>query len=60
MILPNELNDLIKLGRIIGDNKYLMKFAIHNGFDVNWLLRAEIPENIEQIHKDIRDRGYLR
>lgn len=53
-------DDLIKLGRLIGDNKYFMKFAIYNGFDVNWLLKAEIPENIEQIHKDIRDRGYLR
>jgi len=53
-------DNLIKLGRIIAENKYLMKFALLNGFDVNWLLKAEIPENIEQIHKDLRDRGYLR
>lgn len=53
-------DDLMKLGRLIGENMYLMKFAIYNGFDVNWLINAEIPENIEQIHKDIRDRGCLR
>lgn len=53
-------DDLMKLGGLIGENKYLMKFAIYNGFDVSWLINAEIPENIEQIHKDIRDRGYLR
>ena len=54
MFLPKELNDLIKLGRIIGDNKHLMKFAIYNGFDVNWLFNTEILENIEQIHKYIK------
>lgn len=53
-------DDLMKLGKLIGENKYLMKFAIFNGLDVNWLFNAEIPENIEQIHKDLRDRGYLR
>lgn len=53
-------DDLMKLGRLIGENKYLMKFSIYNGFDVNWLLTAEFPENIDQIHKDVRDRGYLR
>lgn len=53
-------DDLMKLGKLIGENQYLMKFAIYNGFEINWLLNAEIPENIEQIHKDIRDRGFLR
>ena len=53
-------DDLIKLGRLIGENKYLMKFAIYNGLDVNWLIQVEIPENLEEIYKDLRDRGYLR
>jgi hypothetical protein len=53
-------DNLIKLGRLIVENKYLIKFAIYNGLDVNWLINAEIPENIEQIHKNIRERGYLR
>jgi len=53
-------DDLTKLGRLIGENKYLMKFAIYNGLDVNWLIQVEIPENLEEIYKDLRDRGYLR
>jgi hypothetical protein len=51
---------LILLGRLISQNKYLMKYAIYNGLDVNWLLSAQIPDNIEQIHKNIRERGYLK
>lgn len=50
---------LQRLGKLIGENDYLMKTAIQNGFDVNWLITLEIPENIEQIHKQIRVDGYL-
>lgn len=53
-------DDLQKLGKLISENRYLMECAIYNGFDVNWLLLSKIPDNIEQIHKDIRERGYLR
>lgn len=53
-------DNLVRLGKAMGENPYIMKLAIYNGFDVNWLLNAHIPENIEQIHKDIRDGGYLR
>lgn len=53
-------DDLMKLGSLISQNKYLMKYAIYIGLDVNWLLRAEIPETIEQIHRNIREKGYLR
>lgn len=69
MLLINKLHEdyridfedeLVKLGNLIGDNPYLMKRAIQNGLDVNWLIRTEIPENIEQIHKDLRARGYLK
>ena len=42
------------------DNKFLMKEAIRNGFDVNWLLNAEIPEDISTIHKQIRAAGFLK
>lgn len=51
--------DLEKLGHLISENDYLIKTAIQNGFDVNWLLNKEIPEDIEQIHKDVRNQGYL-
>ena len=52
--------DLIKLGHLIIDNPYLLKIAIYNKLDVNWLIRAEIPLDIEQIHKDLRNQGFLR
>ena len=53
-------DDLKNLGMEIGKNDFLMKTAIHNGFDVNWLINAEIPDNIIQIHKDIRSQGFLK
>jgi hypothetical protein len=35
---------LKKFGDLISENEHLMSYAVHNGLDVNWLLRAEIPE----------------
>lgn len=52
--------DLKMFGKLIGDNPYLMKTAIHHGFDVNWLISGEIPENITQIHKELRINGFLK
>lgn len=52
--------ELKTLGMLIADNPFLMKLSIHNGLDVNWLCKAAIPDNIADIHKDIRARGYLR
>ncbi|MBG6060571.1 hypothetical protein IWX83_000336 [Flavobacterium sp. CG_9.1] len=52
--------DLEKLGVLIGNNSLLMKTAIHNGLDVNWLINGEIPENIVAYHKNIRQQGYLK
>jgi hypothetical protein len=53
-------NDLEKLGMLIANTPYLMKAALHNGFDVNWLLSGNIPANIDQIHKDLRLQGFLK
>lgn len=53
-------DDLVLLGELMGQNDYIMRNAIQNGFDVNWLLLSEIPENIVQIHKDIRANGFLK
>jgi hypothetical protein len=53
-------DDLEETGRLFGDNPALMKTAIHNGLDVNWLIRNDIPENIAGIEKDLRLRGYLK
>jgi hypothetical protein len=52
--------NLNKLGINIGQNTSLMKAAIYNGLDVNWLINAEIPENIVAIHKELRSNGYLK
>lgn len=48
------------LNTLIGANHYLMKTAIQNGFDVNWLLPDNVPEDIVAIHKQLRTNGYLR
>lgn len=52
--------DLTTLGLLIVDNPMLMKTAINNGLDVNWLLSGEIPEDIAAIHKEIRANGFLK
>lgn len=51
--------DVQTLGNLIADNPYLMKSAIHNGLDVNWLILGEIPDDIAKIHRDLRDKGFL-
>lgn len=53
-------DNLYKLGESITGNPDFIKAAINNGLDINWLLNAEIPENIVQIHKNIRALGFLR
>ena len=53
-------DNLYKLGKSITENPDFMKAAINNGLDINWLLNAEIPENIIEIHKNIRALGLLR
>ena len=52
--------DLENLGNLFLSYEHLMKHAIYNGLDVNWLLDAEIPENIVAIHKEIRANGFLK
>lgn len=51
---------LERLGSNISSNKMLLKTAIYNGLDLNWLNNAEIPENILQIHKEIKAAGFLK
>ncbi|CAM1357737.1 hypothetical protein [Tenacibaculum xiamenense] len=52
-------DDLEQLGELINENPSLMKIAIQNGFDVNWLLNNDIPEDIDEIHREIRKQGFL-
>jgi hypothetical protein len=52
--------DLNTLGLMIVGNPMLMRTAINNGLDVNWLLSGEIPEDIVAMHKEIRANGFLK
>ena len=52
--------DLERLGVNISKNEMLLKTANYNSLHVNWILDAEIPENIVQIHKEIRAAGFLK
>jgi hypothetical protein len=52
--------DIKALGLLIGKNHYLMKTAIHNSLDVNWLIQFEIPKNITDIYKELRENGFLK
>lgn len=49
-----------ELSTYFGQNSNLMHAAIHNGLDVNWLAHFEIPEDIQTIQRDLRNRGFLR
>jgi len=49
--------DLEKFGTLISDIPYLADAATVNGFNTKWLLN--IPDDIELIHKDIREQGLL-
>jgi hypothetical protein len=52
--------DIKAIGLLIGKNHYLMKTAIHNGLDVNWLIQFNIPKNLAEIYKELRENGFLK
>ena len=59
--LHMEFNeDIQAIGNLIGHNHNLMRTAIHNGLDVNWLIHFEIPNDLADIYKDLRTNGFLR
>jgi hypothetical protein len=51
--------NIIKLGEYIGGSDLLMRTAISNGLDVNWLLHYTIPHDIKDIYKNLRNQGFL-
>ena len=53
-------DDIATIGKSIGSNHHLMKTAIHNGLDVNWLIGFNIPNNIADIYKSLRKNGLLK
>lgn len=52
--------DLERLGANISNNKMLLKTANYNSLDMNWIIEAEIPENIVQIQREIKAAGFLK
>ncbi len=52
--------DIEIVGRYVGNTHNLMKAAIYNGLDVNWLIQFNIPTNIVDIHTDLRKGGFLK
>jgi len=46
--------DIEAIGMLIGKNDHLMRTAINNGLDVNWLIQFNIPKDIAAIHKNVR------
>lgn len=49
-----------KIKEAIIDNNYFMNVCVKNGLDIKWLSPYDIPENIADIQKDIRSKGFLR
>ncbi len=52
--------NLNRLGVNISKDMMLLKTANYNSLDINWILEAEIPENMLQIHKEIKAAGFLK
>lgn len=44
----------------ISENHYLQKLCTNNGLDISWLECDRIPENIDQVMKEMKSQGYLR
>ena len=58
--LADFRDDLTTLGELIAENELLMKTAINNGLDVNWLTLGEIPEDIKQRQDSLKKQGFLK
>lgn len=52
--------DIETLGELIVNNHNIKKTAILNGLDINWLIQFEIPKNIADIYKKLRESGLLK
>ncbi|MCF6350953.1 MAG: hypothetical protein L3J23_08000 [Flavobacteriaceae bacterium] len=59
-LLLDFKDDLKTLGQLIGDNDKVMKTAIENGLDVNWLIHSEIPKNLVKIYRELKNNGFLK
>lgn len=56
-----EIDELLRETQTkISENHYLEKLCINNGLDFNWFESENIPDDIDQIMKDIKSQGFLR
>ncbi len=53
-------DDAVKLGEILQANTDLMKYVKHHKFNVNWLIDFDIPEDLEEYYKAVKQQGLLR
>jgi hypothetical protein len=52
-------DDMMKLGKLITQNPRMLEAAIYHKFDMDWLLEADVPEDIVEIEKAVRKKGFL-
>lgn len=52
-------DDLRMLGELFSDSEQLMYTAVHNGLDVNWLLRGVLPDDLLIYYKELKANGFL-
>lgn len=52
--------DLHRVGELIGANDAMMRTAIDHGLDVNWLLSGNVPDDIAELQKELRQMGFLK
>lgn len=53
-------DDIVNIGRYVAHTNNLKRIAASNGLEVNWLIQFDIPEDISEIHKNLRQKGLLR
>jgi len=54
------VDDLHDIGMLMAYSDVIMDIAIDHSFDVNWIISNEIPDDIKQYHKQIKDMGLLK
>lgn len=51
---------LSQLGHVFLQHPNLVKLAINNSLDLNWLVENDIPNDIQTLHKELRINGFLK
>jgi len=51
---------LFEIGNAMGQCDHLMNTAIRAGFDANWLMTGDIPEDIKEHYQNVKAMGLLK